>query len=365
MEAPRTGSSRHQGRSAKSTSGGRFLLFWLACLLLFLVWRNDLVLPFELPFQLSAIASRSMAPAYPMGSLVAVVPADKIEVGDVIVFRVPLSARETYGLPPSLLHRVVEYDVAGGRLKTKGDALEEPDPFTVDVVWVLGKPRYNVPYLGFVLLFLWSDFGKPWLAFVAFAAVYPALAGHFQRMAERVNRLLALGGTGPVPAVAGPVVQRPPASPPETSPASPDRLDSVYHEVRATRTSLQHWEAAMGEYATHLKTHTAILLHLNEATDRLAAATTEFVAETRRSGATTGAPLRSAGQEAPPWPAGQTADATDVTELLRIHEREALPPAPGIVMNPADFEFQPDSEPMLGKWFSAAGDGAWHLEGVI
>ncbi|MDP3064148.1 MAG: hypothetical protein Q8O40_13205 [Chloroflexota bacterium] len=257
MEAPKARSSRRQGRSGKSASGGRFLFFWIACLLLFLVWRKDVVLPFDLPFQLSAIASRSMVPAYPMGSLVAVVAADKIEVGDVIAFRVPLSARETYGLPPRLLHRVVEYDVAGGRLKTKGDAVEKPDPFTVDVVWVLGKPRYQVPYLGFALLFLWSDLGKAWLVFVASAAVYPALAGRYQRLAEAVNRLLGLGGAVPTQ-MATPVL----ASEFIARTQEIERRQEQSQEVVSG--SLVNFAHAMNEYAMHLSSHTEAVKGLAE-----------------------------------------------------------------------------------------------------
>lgn len=335
---------RLQGRSEETVSGGRFLLFWIMCLLIFLVWRGDFVPPFDLPFHVSALASGSMQPEYRVGGLAIITPAESIEVGDVIAFRVPVSAQQTHGLPPRLMHRVVEYDVAGGRLQTKGDANGAPDPFVVDVVWVLGKPRFYVPFLGYLFLFLWSQFGKTWLGFVALAAIYPWLADHLDRIVRRFTRLLDWADSSPA-AHAGQQGQQAPAIAAVTLPIA-DRLDTVYREVLAARSSLQHWEAAMGEYAMHLKTHTAVLKHLDEATRQLSVATAALAGETRRSAPVREIPGTTSAAVAT-WSEGRTVLEA---QLVQKYQEKAMPPGGEIVTLP-DADWKIKSEPLLGNWF--------------
>ncbi len=85
--------------------------------------------------RLEPVLTGSMAPRYPVGTLVAVTPVrpGSIRVGDVVMFVPPAPYRTPTGGP--VLHRVVSIATApGGQLlvRTKGDANPAPDPWTVD-----------------------------------------------------------------------------------------------------------------------------------------------------------------------------------------------------------------------------------------
>jgi signal peptidase len=90
----------------------------------------------------------SMEPTVPKGSVAVGQPVqpNDIEVGDVIVYKVPGSSLPT-------LHRVVELDESGGvvRARTKGDANEAHDPTEVLLTGQGSRLVYSVPYIGYIL----------------------------------------------------------------------------------------------------------------------------------------------------------------------------------------------------------------------
>lgn len=101
------------------------------------------------------VITPSMTPAYCVGDmvLVKVVPADQIEVGDVITFN-PSSDSNAY-----LTHRVTQklpdYQNTGVTcFRTKGDANDTEDSFRVDESRVIGKVTLRVPKLGYVIRFV-------------------------------------------------------------------------------------------------------------------------------------------------------------------------------------------------------------------
>lgn len=107
-------------------------------------------------YQVYNVISGSMEPAIPIGSLVLVKPeeAASIQEDDVIAF---YSKRDTGAI---ITHRVVENQIAAGRLVTKGDANEEEDINPVEYDQLLGKVTLSVPWLGMVLQGAASPAGK-------------------------------------------------------------------------------------------------------------------------------------------------------------------------------------------------------------
>jgi len=105
-----------------------------------------LLMPAVFSGRLAIVYSSSMEPAMPAGALAMMMPVDpeKVKVGDIIAFEPPWDPDVTVS------HRVIDIRGDGQLLfDTKGDAMEESDPFYVPAEHVHGKVVFNVPYLGF------------------------------------------------------------------------------------------------------------------------------------------------------------------------------------------------------------------------
>jgi signal peptidase I len=97
------------------------------------------------------VLTGSMAPTYPVGSLVVVRPSDHIATGDVITYQL------RPGMPEVVTHRVVGVGVttAGERTYvTKGDANKITDATPVRQAQVRGKVLYSLPWLGYLTTLL-------------------------------------------------------------------------------------------------------------------------------------------------------------------------------------------------------------------
>ena len=96
------------------------------------------------------VLSGSMEPEYKTGSIVYVEKTDTslLKAGDCITFR------QASGLV--VTHRITEVVKNGTDIafKTKGDANSVPDEGQVPALYVIGKPLFSVPYLGYVANFL-------------------------------------------------------------------------------------------------------------------------------------------------------------------------------------------------------------------
>ena len=107
------------------------------------------------------VQSGSMEPAIHTGSIVFVkdVPAQEVEVGDVITFAESRASAST-------THRVIEkHDEGGGmRFVTKGDANDARDPEPVYPRNLIGVVILSIPYIGYVSAFVGTRLG--WIAFV-------------------------------------------------------------------------------------------------------------------------------------------------------------------------------------------------------
>ena len=101
------------------------------------------------------VITPSMTPAYKVGDMVFVqiTDADDIAVGDVITFN-PSGDSEAY-----LTHRVTEkltnYEGTGVTcFRTKGDANDSEDAFLIDEARVIGRVKFGVPKLGYIVRFV-------------------------------------------------------------------------------------------------------------------------------------------------------------------------------------------------------------------
>lgn len=114
--------------------------------------------PRLLPYQALVVRSGSMSPAIPTGSVVfySKVSADKVKVGDVIVFDKPGAQNE------KVTHRVykISNSSSGRYFTTKGDANGVPDDWRVPAVGTGWVASFHVPALGYVLAALQSTLAR-------------------------------------------------------------------------------------------------------------------------------------------------------------------------------------------------------------
>jgi signal peptidase I len=113
---------------------------------------------------LATVMSGSMAPTIDTGDMVLLKKLDGApRIGDVVTVAVPAEARNRFGYPPVVIHRIVKID-ALGTVTTKGDAYAKADPFDVPSSALSTKVVATVPAAGRVFAFLGSTLGLLWLA---------------------------------------------------------------------------------------------------------------------------------------------------------------------------------------------------------
>lgn len=100
-------------------------------------------------YNLYLVRSESMRPAINMGDLIITGPLSGEITSGMIV---------TYEYSKELVtHRVQSID--GETLLTKGDAVEEPDPWSVTVSDVRGIYLFKIPYVGYLTSFVQTKLG--------------------------------------------------------------------------------------------------------------------------------------------------------------------------------------------------------------
>ena len=99
----------------------------------------------------AAVHSGSMAPSIRVGAVAfdRAVPSGSVRVGDVITFRDPYVAGRV------VTHRVVKivHTREGLAYRTKGDANPARDPWTIELPSTVGRVAFDVPYVGYVLVY--------------------------------------------------------------------------------------------------------------------------------------------------------------------------------------------------------------------
>lgn len=107
-------------------------------------------------WRVDAVLSGSMEPELKIGSLVITrsVEPEAVAVGDIITFH-PTNNGKTL-----ITHRVIGIGQSSSLyFETKGDANEDPDPFTVSARNLVGKISFHAPYWGYATEFLKTPIG--------------------------------------------------------------------------------------------------------------------------------------------------------------------------------------------------------------
>jgi len=101
-------------------------------------------LPIPGNWQVYIVQSGSMEPTINTGSIVVVKPVSEYHAGDIITF-----SRNRAEIP--VTHRIIELVEQNGRqqFSTRGDANKSADMETISQRQILGKVRFNIPYLGY------------------------------------------------------------------------------------------------------------------------------------------------------------------------------------------------------------------------
>lgn len=146
--------------SVLSTAGSIISRVLLAIVITLVVC---VILILALGMKLYTVQTGSMAPTYPVGTVLIVEPAEseKLIAGDVIIY--------TSG-NAVVTHRIVSTDPEKRQFQTKGDNNNVTDSAPVSYDRVIGKVKTGIPYVGLALLFLQTRFGTMMLM-IAIASV--------------------------------------------------------------------------------------------------------------------------------------------------------------------------------------------------
>ena len=120
-------------------------LILYALVIIFALFALSSKLAFPGNFKLLTVMSGSMEPTIRMGSLVAIKPANEYKQNDIITFYNPSDSKKT------ITHRLVEIKIESDTTyyTTQGDANGSPDAEQIYQNLILGKVRFNIPYLGY------------------------------------------------------------------------------------------------------------------------------------------------------------------------------------------------------------------------
>jgi len=129
------------------------IFIWLVSAVLILVIAGLAFIYFSPGYDLRLVRSESMRPAVNMGDLIITGPLSGPINGEVKPGMIV-----TYEYKKELItHRVQSID--SKTLVTKGDAVEDPDPWPVTVSDVRGIYLFKIPYVGYVTSFVQTKFG--------------------------------------------------------------------------------------------------------------------------------------------------------------------------------------------------------------
>lgn len=123
---------------------------WLSNIILILavlLLMFALIVPIVFSGRVAVVLSASMEPNMPVGALAITMPIapEEVKVGDIITF-IPYWDPDV-----TVSHRVVEVlNEEQFAFRTKGDAVEDIDPWVVPAGEARGKVIFNIPYLGYV-----------------------------------------------------------------------------------------------------------------------------------------------------------------------------------------------------------------------
>jgi signal peptidase len=104
-------------------------------------------------YNLYLVRSESMTPSIMMGDLIITGPPDNQLIGEIKPGTVITYER----MKELITHRINTID--GDTLVTKGDAVEDPDPWVISMSDIRGIYMFKIPYVGFALNFIHTKLG--------------------------------------------------------------------------------------------------------------------------------------------------------------------------------------------------------------
>ena len=276
------------------------------------VWHvNPPVIPVE---------GQSMRPILQTGDLVllhGVSPA-ALQKGDIIAEAVPLADQQKYHLPGEVVHRIIsiaDTRQGGYIFQTKGDANGGPDVFQTPATDVIGVMTGKITDLGYPTLFLKSRQGEIFVGAVIFVTIAYLLLGWAQWRQEQDPAIeileMLLAETSELSMGVNSLVAKEQPSgqnnldrhnypeqwgssdepdeyitseeAPSTSPSHNEPLTELASALTAsvemgstTNQSVRELLDAMREYAQHLRSHTAAVQGMSQASVDLASITSDI-----------------------------------------------------------------------------------------
>ena len=115
----------------------------LLLLLILLVIAFIVLAVYLVPIKVLTVTGNSMEPVISEKDVVVVFPSDyaQLEKGDIIAYKHEVEEKEFL-----FTHRIV--DINDNGFRTKGDALDEIDPYIVKTTEIVGVFKFKIPYLG-------------------------------------------------------------------------------------------------------------------------------------------------------------------------------------------------------------------------
>jgi signal peptidase I len=142
---------------------------------------------------MATVLTGSMEPTIDIGDVVVMksLGSGDPKIGDVVLVEVPLRFQQKFNYPDRVIHRVQR--IEGGWVTTKGDNLEEPDPFRVRASAIDQRVLTVVPAGGRVLDFFHSPFGLVWIGLgVLLFVVLPAIDAQREQVKLQRSTLLSM-----------------------------------------------------------------------------------------------------------------------------------------------------------------------------
>ncbi|MCI8506234.1 MAG: signal peptidase I [Lachnospiraceae bacterium] len=148
--------NREKKESRVRRSGRLLSAAGTVLIVLVILFCSLLILPKMFGCHMYHVLSGSMEPELPVGSLICVRADGPEEVAedDIIAF---YGSLEDSGI---ITHRVIKNNVVSGTFRTKGDANEKEDPLPVPYDNYIGNVIFSIPYMGRVLTWMTSFYGK-------------------------------------------------------------------------------------------------------------------------------------------------------------------------------------------------------------
>jgi signal peptidase I len=208
---------------------------------------------------LRPIRGDSMLPTLRQGDLVLLrkVPFDQVEVGEIVAFKTP-KAYAVGDVPGMFLHRVVRKELRDGALVliTKGDNSDQ-DPFPVSQGQFMGVLSLRIPYVGLPVIWAKSKQGIMFLSVATLLALLyvPAMAIFYTTVIKGTSQT-----SSGDPSSAGA------ASLPEHQAHA---IEGLAQEQARIHESLLQLRRSIEHYALHLRSHTAVVEHLESTSEQL------------------------------------------------------------------------------------------------